>query len=119
MMVDGGEFLEIGEVAAARGAQRLLTAGRNFAEGQLAKHFEKHASEWGAGNITEAGYLKRAQNLLDRQVGGDIQGATRANGDILRYNVRTNEFAVGTAEGGIRTLFRPEKGMAYWLKQIQ
>ena len=37
----------------------------------------------------------------------------------IRYNVRTNEFAVGTAEGTIRTLFRPQEGMAYWLRQIQ
>jgi pyocin large subunit-like protein len=81
-------------------------------------HFAKHAAEWGAGNITKAGYLKRAQDLLGRAVGGDILGAVRANGDMLRYNVRTNEFAVGTADGFIRTLFRPEKGLEYWLNQV-
>jgi hypothetical protein len=103
---------------AARSGQRLLGPARNFAEGQLEKHFAKHAGEWGAGNITQTGYLKRAQDLLSREVGGDILGATRPGGDILRYNVRTNEFAVGTAEGTIRTLFRPQEGMAYWLRQV-
>lgn len=117
-----GALAGIGEqpsTVAARSAQRLLPAARTFADGQLEKHFAKHAAEWGAGNITQARYLRRAQDLLSRQVGGDILGATRSGGDILRYNVRTNEFAVGTAEGAIRTLFRPQEGMAYWLRQIQ
>ena len=56
----------------------------------------------------------RAQNLLGRDVGGDILGAVRKNGDALRYNARTNEFAVGAADGTIRTLFRPQAGMDYW-----
>jgi hypothetical protein len=106
------------ERAAARGAPKLLNPARNFAEGQLEKHFAKHAGEWGAGNITKQGYLKRAQDLLSRQPGGDILGHTRAGGDILRYNARTNEFAVGAADGTIRTLFRPTDGMAYWLRQV-
>jgi pyocin large subunit-like protein len=41
-----------------------------------------------------------------------------ANGDLLRYNVRTYEFAVEVADGTIRTLFRPKNGMAYWLQQM-
>jgi pyocin large subunit-like protein len=95
-----------------------LNPVRNFAKGQLDKHFAKHAGEWGAGNITKEAYLKRAQDLLSRKTGDNILGAVRSNGDILRYNARTNEFAVGTAEGVIRTLFRPAEGMAYWLRQV-
>ena len=83
-------------------------------------HFAKHASEWGAGNITPSGYHRRAQSLLNREVGGDILTHTRAtNGDLLlRYNARTNEFAVGQANGTIRTLFRPDDGIAYWNRQV-
>lgn len=110
-----------GSGSAAGGATKLLPAARyapkGFASSQLEAHFAKHAGEWGAGNITQAGYLKRAQSLLGSEVGGDIAGAARANGDILRYNMRTNEFAVGAADGTIRTLFRPQDGMAYWLNQ--
>src|SRR5690606_29285829 len=87
------------KAAARGGAPKLLNPARNFAEGQLEKHFAKHAGEWGAGNITKQGYLKRAQDLLSRQPGGDILGHTRQGGDILRYNARTNEFAVGAADG--------------------
>jgi RHS repeat-associated protein len=93
-------------------------AAKGFAKGQLEKHFAKHAAEWGAGNITKTAYLKRAQDLLGRDVGGDILGHVRANGDVLRYNARTNEFAVGAADGTIRTLFRPSGGMKYWLDEI-
>lgn len=37
---------------------------------------------------------------------------------LRRFNVVTNEFAVQTAEGTIRTFFRPTEGVAYWLKQV-
>jgi pyocin large subunit-like protein len=104
-----------------RAGQKLLPAARylpkGFAQGKLESHFAKHAAEWGAGNITKDAYLKRALKLLSSEVGGDILGKIRADGDILRYNLRTNEFAVGAADGTIRTLFRPEKGMAYWFAQ--
>lgn len=43
---------------------------------------------------------------------------TRANGDILRYNTRTNEFAVGAQDGTIRTLFRPKDRLNYWNKEV-
>ena len=67
--------------------------------GQLERYFAKNGAEWGAGNITKEAYLKRAAALLSPQPGGRILGATRTNGDILRYNLRTNEFAVGTPQG--------------------
>jgi hypothetical protein len=56
--------------------------------------------------------------LLSRPVGGEILGAMRPGGDMLRYNVRTNEFAVGAADGTIRTLFRPQEGIEYWFGQL-
>src|SRR5262249_8851079 len=73
--------------------------------GELERHFGKHAKEWGAEQIGQEEYLRRARELLNSRPDGEILGATRANGDILRYNMRTNELAVGTAEGGIRTFF--------------
>jgi len=125
LLAEGEDFVDssifparIDEPHATRGGQKLLGPARNFAEGQLEKHFGKHAAEWGAGNITKDAYLKRAGDLLGREPGGNILGAARANGDILRYNIRTNEFAVGTAEGTIRTLFRPTEGLKYWLRQV-
>lgn len=99
-------------------AQKLLPAARQFAAGQLDKHFTKHASEWGAGNITRMGYLKRAQDLLGRPVGGDILGATRTSGEVLRWNTRTNEFAAALKDGTIGTLFRPHDGPSNWARRL-
>jgi hypothetical protein len=89
----------------------------NFAPGELEAHFAKHQNEWVGRSLTQADYLERARNLLSSDVGGDILGKVRPNGDILRYNVRTNEFAVGKSDGTIRTVFRPADGRAYWLRQ--
>ena len=41
----------------------------------------------------------------------------RVNGDILKYNPGTNTFGVMDVNGVPRTLFRPNGGMEYWLKQ--
>jgi pyocin large subunit-like protein len=76
----------------------------------------KHANEFGS--ITRNAYLQRARTLLGSDVGGDISGVVRPNGDVLRYNSVTNEFAVGRADGTIRTYFRPIDGVAYWKRQV-
>ena len=103
---------------AAKGLGAGKWAANGFKAGQLDAHFAKHAGEWGAGNITKSGYLNRAMDLLRREPGGGILGHTRVNGDILRYNSRTNEFAIGAKDGTIRTLFRPTDGLNYWNKQV-
>jgi hypothetical protein len=106
--------------AAAGGEQLALGSGRftnaEFAPGELEAHFAKHAGEWGA--IGEDSYLARARSMLSSDPGGDLLGSVRANGDVLRFNVRTGEFAVGSSDGVIRTLFRPDAGLDYWLAQV-
>jgi pyocin large subunit-like protein len=120
--VPGGVTTAIKGWRAGRSGQKLLThiyKATNFAsDALLNSHFAKHAAEWGAGNITMTAYLKRARDLLSRNPGGDILEFVREGGDVLRYNTRTNEFAIGTADGVIRTLFRPGDGFEYWLRTI-
>jgi pyocin large subunit-like protein len=102
----------LGGNAAARVFQKFAS------EAAFEAHFAKHAAEWGAQGITKAEYLARAQALLTAKPGGNILSFTRAGGDILRYNTATNEFAVGSASGAIRTFFRPQDGMQYWVRQV-
>jgi RHS repeat-associated protein len=107
-------------IATCSGAAR--GGARNFAtRGLLESHFADHAAEWG-GTLTMAGYLQRARDLLSAPVAGNIAGATRITGsragDMLRYNFATNEFAVSSSSGIIRTLFRPADGAAYWFDQL-
>ncbi len=99
-------------------AEKAITFKGFGSEALLEQHFAKHAAEWGVEGMTKAEYLGRAQALLNSKAGGDILGLARAGGDILRYNATTNEFAVGTAQGVIRTFFRPTEGFAYWLSQV-
>jgi len=124
--VFGAGILEREEAGIVRGLLGRGTArgegyvARDFAAGELERHFEKHAieqAEWGLGNVTRGGYLTRARQLLNSPIGRDIDGFVRRNGDVVRYNIRTNEFAVGARDGTIRTFFRPNDGAAYYLRQ--
>lgn len=72
-------------------------AGR-FASGKWLSHFENHGAEFGYKNSME--YLQGARSLIGRR---GIQTYTRKNGDQLFYDSATNEFAVMTQGGTIRT----------------
>jgi hypothetical protein len=105
-----------GVSAIARGIGRFLSrfVGRQFAPGRLMPHFQKHAPEFGYRTVAQ--YLRGAQQLV--RGGKGIQTFTRANGDKLFYNPATNEFAVLSRDGIIRTYFKPTDGINYWLRQI-
>lgn len=92
-----------------------------FAEGRLKLHYDKHVvknTEWGNANITIEDYLKRAQDLLNCPVDGNIEGFISPNGYTFRYNRLTNEFATGKPNGTIETLYKPERGLTYWFEQV-
>ena len=80
---------------------------------KLFQHFRKHAAEFGYSTPSE--YLHGAQKLIARE---GVFRYVRPNGDVLFYDPSTNEFAVLSKEGIIRTYFKPAKGMEYWLQQI-
>ena len=80
----------------------------------LDSHFIKHGAEFG--NITKEQYIQGANNLINSS-GENILTKIRTNGDTIFYNVDTNEFAVKSAEGFIRTYFKPIDGLDYFIKQ--
>jgi RHS repeat-associated protein len=84
-------------------------------EQNLVDHFLKHGKEYG--NITQADYLSKAQQLINSKAGGDILTKIRTNGDTLFFNKATGDFAVKSSDGFIRTLFKPADGLDYFLKQ--
>lgn len=91
----------------------------NFASEKLLRsHYIKHVvKQKEFGNITMDEYLERARKLINSKPGGNILIKTRSNGDILFYNKSTNEFAVVTKDGVIRTYFKPKEGIRYFKKQ--
>lgn len=78
----------------------------------ITKHYEKHREEFG--DITEAEYLQKANQLYAEALSDDIEQFTRSDGSIVKYKFSTNEFLVITKEGNIRTYFKPVDGADYW-----
>jgi len=71
----------------------LLTALLLFAGGpgfrsraQLDEHYAKHGAEFG--HISEAEYIRLAQELRDAPAGGPILEARRPNGQFSRFDRR-------------------------------
>lgn len=71
-------------------------------------HFQKHAHEFGFSALDE--YVSAAGKFAEsaQAEGASVLTKVRANGDIVLYNPATNEFAVATSDGTIRTYFLPD-----------
>lgn len=68
---------------------------------------------------TKEAYRKRAKSLLNKKVGDDIAGFTSKEGWVFRYNKRTNEFVTAKPDGTTETLFRPKRGLGYYIDQVK
>src|SRR5688572_32288123 len=75
-------------------------------------HYDKHGAEFGS--ISQEEYLRQAQILRDRSVGGDILEAARADGVITRFDRKTGAFIAFNSDLIIRTFFKPNDGERYF-----
>lgn len=67
------------------------------------------------GIVTFKQYIDRACELLESKcVAGGIRGFATSDGYICRYDPRKNDYVVGHPLIGIRTMFKPDKGAAYY-----
>lgn len=90
---------------------------REFASEQVfQKHYDKHRHEFG--EISMQAYLELANALADAPLSDDIVQLIRSDGSISKYCFSTNEFVVVTADGNIRTYFKPETKEAYWDEEL-
>lgn len=78
-------------------------------------HYDKHGSEFGS--ISKDDYLRQAQQLRDRQSGGDVLEAVRGDGVVTRFDKKTGAFLAFNADLTIRTYFKPNDGEAYFRRQ--
>ena len=62
-------------------------------------------------------YVKFAKNFFSNPPEGTLK-FVRPGGDIMLYHPESNIFGVITAEGSIRTLYKPTDGMQYWRDQV-
>lgn len=91
-------------------ANRRYTAEQNARRG-----FERNGDDFGAASVKE--YVAKAHAFVADPPKG-AQTLTRSNGDKLIYDPAGNIFAVVTAEGAPRTMFKPDTGAEYW-KQVK
>ncbi|MFV0456881.1 MAG: hypothetical protein ACK5NQ_18195, partial [Pseudomonas sp.] len=77
-------------------------------------HWTKHSSEFPEySNASQ--YVEGAQSFVSNPPANVL--TKMRNGDTLLYDPSSNTFAVKTADGAPRTMFRPSDGINYWSKQ--
>jgi pyocin large subunit-like protein len=78
-------------------------------------HFRKHRGEFPEYRSVEQ-YINGAHRFVNEPPKGTLT-KIRRNGDRLFYDPETNTFAVQRADGALRTMFRPARGIDYWNRQ--
>lgn len=112
-----------GETAAAESAGRIprraerprwSSTSRYTSEQNAERAFQRNGAAFGANTVDD--YVARAHAFIDAPPAG-TRTLRRRNGDTLYYHAPSNTFAVATAEGAPRTMFKPDEGAAYWAEQ--
>lgn len=71
-------------------------------------HFTKHGAEFGFS--TEDEYEAAADKFLQQPCGGDVIGYSTPKGKIVRFNIKTTEYASGFPGQNICTYMKPKYG---------
>ncbi|MBQ9376442.1 MAG: hypothetical protein IJU05_01375 [Schwartzia sp.] len=104
----------------ATGANKFLVRG--FANRQkLMNHWKNgrtHQGEFPEIKTVDE-YERKAIELLEMPVGGDIIGHADGHGNVIRYNKAKNEFAKGKPSQGAKTYMRPTNGIQYYLEMLK
>lgn len=91
-----------------------LTKNKSSVENAFG-HWKKHGNEFPELQNAKQ-YAEQAKDFLNNPPKGTLT-KTRPNGDVLRYDPKTNTFGVQNADGAPKTMFRPSDGINYWNKQ--
>jgi SPP1 gp7 family putative phage head morphogenesis protein len=74
-------------------------------------HFKSHGDDFPG--ISQAEYLKLAQDLLAQPISDTIAGYETEKGRRVRYDIEKNIFTTAS-DNKIRTLFKPKEGKGYF-----
>jgi hypothetical protein len=88
---------------------------RRTADENIQRMYQRNGADFGASSSED--YVARAHAFLNSPPAG-VQTATRANGDKLYYDARSNTFVVATRNGAPRIMMKPRDGAAYWKEQL-
>lgn len=84
---------------------------------RLDDHYRRHGREVGASSPGE--YVRIAQQLRDRSVGGTILELPRRDGSFARFDRASGIFLACARDGTILTCFRPRQGEEYFRRQAR
>jgi RHS repeat-associated protein len=73
---------------------------------KLLDHFQRHGGDFGAKDAAD--YQDKAAAFLTGKPADGVQESTRENGDVVRFNPKTQEFGVISSDGTIRTYYKPD-----------
>ena len=84
-----------------------------FVQGFLARidrddHFQNHVGEFDPPFGSAEEYEKAAIAFLTAPLTGAIMEGVRRNGDIVRYDTGSNEFAICDRDGILLTYYKPD-----------
>jgi len=111
----GGSAADLRSSHASPGAAVDMRVGFT-SKRSLWEHYAKHGREFGS--ISEAQYLRLAQELRDEARGGNVRESTRDDGVITRFDTRSGAFIAFHADQSIRTFFKPNDGLRYFERQL-
>lgn len=90
----------------------MWSATRRYTAEQNARRaFERNGAAFGADTVDA--FVRKAHAFTAKPPKGSLF-LSRDNGDRLIYDPAGNVFAIASAEGAPRTMFKPDTGMAYW-----
>lgn len=81
---------------------------RPFNASSLQRHAQEHAAETGASSPQD--YQQKAENFMNGAPDADEIEIRRANGEIIRYNLKTHEFGIVYSNGQLVTYYKVDKG---------
>jgi len=89
--------------------------GRDGSSANAEEHWRKHGAQFSEDHNARE-YEDEASNFVHSPP-ARAEIKHRENGDTLIYDHDTNTFAVEDSHGNPRTMFKPERGEAYWDRQ--
>jgi pyocin large subunit-like protein len=93
----------------------MWSANRQYtAEENARRAFERNGADFGAKDVDD--FVQKAHAFVEHPPSGTAK-LTRANGDVLLYDAKSNVFAVVSKLGAPRTMFKPDNGKTYWDEQ--
>lgn len=80
------------------------------------RHWDDHKADFPNLNNAKE-YAEETKRFMDNPPPGTLTKTRTSNGDQLFYHPASNTFAVRTANGVPKTMFKPKGGISYWNAQ--